>query len=71
MSNSYILVQQKRTHWEVSERDVGGDDIIRSITRRKSLEEAITLATLWLEESIDGGDYIDYGIRFKFLNKTE
>mgnify|MGYP000926082051 CR=1 FL=1 len=63
-ANNYILIEEKKNNWEVSERDIETDYIIGALNRKKHLEDAITLATLWMEEG-----EVEYGIQVKFLHK--
>lgn len=69
-NKTYILVEQKLSKWEISEREVDGDYTVRAVTIRKNFDDAVQLATLWIEEAIDSGEPIEYGIRFKFLERT-
>lgn len=61
----HILIEEKRTHWEVTEVQEGSK---RTTTRKKYLEDAITLAVLWMQENRDSGFGNSYAIQVKFLD---
>lgn len=61
----HILIEEKRTHWEVTEIIDGTN---RPTTRRRYLDDAITLAVLWMQENKDSGLGNSYAIQVKFLD---
>ena len=62
---NYIEVTQKKTHWELREVDSDTGYTVGTVTRRKYLDDALTLAVLWIEEA----EYQISKIEFNFLQQ--